>query len=58
MNSIFKTETDSQTQKANLPLERWKEGQIGSKRLTDTNTIHKIDKQQEFTVQHRGLYFL
>ena len=37
-------------------LEGGREGQIRYTGLTDKTTIHKIDKQQEFTVWHRELY--
>ena len=58
---IYKTETDSQTQKTNLWLQKEKggRGQINQEfGLTDTNyyTVYKIDKQEGPTVQHRELY--
>ena len=54
---IYKTETDSQTQKTNMVME----GEAGRDILGDWDqqiqtTIYKIDKQQGPTVQHRELY--
>ena len=48
---IYKTEIDSHTQETNLCYQmgnRWgRGGQIMSLGLADTQTVHKIDKQQE-----------
>ena len=53
---IYKTETDSETQKTNLWLPKGKGwGQTRSMELTDVH-CYKIDKQKGFTVQHRELY--
>ena len=58
MNAIDKTETDSQTQKTNLVTKGRKGGRdkLGVWDQQIQTTIHKIDKQQGFTVQHRELY--
>ena len=57
--SVYKSETDSQTQKANYGYQRGKKGWSGKLVVWDLQiqiTIHKIGKQQGFTVQHRELY--
>ena len=51
--SMYKTETDSQTQKTNLWLPKGNGGRRNKLRVWDyqlQTTIHKIDKQQGFTV--------
>ena len=55
---IYKAETDSQTQKANLWLPKGKAGRdkLGVSDQRIQTTIYKIDKQQGPTVQHRELY--
>ena len=55
---IYKTEIDSQTQKANLWLPKGKQGRdkLGVWDLNIHTTIYKIDNQQEPTVKHRELY--
>ena len=54
---IYKTETDSQTQKTNFGYQRGKGGgQLGLSDQQIQTTIYKIDKQQDPTVQHRELY--
>ena len=56
---IYKTETDSQTQKTNLWLPK---GEVGGRDKLEVwdqqkqTTIHKINKQQAFTVQYRESY--
>ena len=58
--AIYKRETDSQTQRTDLWLSRWRglgEGQTGSLRLADANYfINRMGKQQDSIVQHRELY--
>ena len=56
---IYKTETDSQTQKTNLWLPKGKGGGRDKLEVWDQQiqtTIYKIDKQQGPTVYHRELY--
>ena len=53
---IYKSETDSQTQKINLWLPKGK-GRRGINQGQQIHTtIYKIDKHQGPTVQHRELY--
>ena len=58
---IYKTETDSQTQKTNLWLPK---GEVGGRDKLEVwdqqkqTAIYKIDKQQGPTVQHRKLYLI
>ena len=58
---IYKTVTDSQTQKTNLWLPKGKGGgqrrnKLGVWDQQIHTTIYKIDKKQGPTVQHRELY--
>ena len=55
---IYRTETDSQTQKTNLWLPKGKGGRdkLGVWGQQIHTTVYKIDKQQGPTVQHRELY--
>ena len=56
---IYKTELDSQTQKRNLWLPQGKGGgrdKLGIQDEQKHSIMHKIDKQQGPTVQHRELY--
>ena len=56
---IYKTETDSQTQKTNLVTkgERgWGKDKLGVWDQQIQTTICKINKQQGPTVQHKELY--
>ena len=58
---IHKTETDSQTQKTNLWLPKGKEGEKGINQEFGINIyilLHKTDKKQGPTVEHRELYSL
>ena len=51
--SIYRTETDSETQRTDLwlPRERWvEEGNIGSLGLSDVNITYRMYKQQGPTV--------
>ena len=57
---FYKTETDSQTQKANLWLPKgkggWGRDKLGVGNQQIQTTIYEIDKQHGSTVQHRELY--
>ena len=58
---IYKTETDSQTQKTNLWLPKGKRvgrGKLGIWDQQIQTTIYQIDKQQGSIVQHSELYSL
>ena len=54
---IYRTETESQTQKTNLWLPKGTVGMGGQEfRINIHTTIYKIDKQQGPTEQYRELY--
>ena len=49
--SIYKTERDSQTQKIDLWLPKGKGEGVNQEYEIKRNKLHKIDKQQRFTVK-------
>ena len=49
--SIYKTERDSQTQKIDLWLPKRKGEGVNQEYEIKRNKLHKIDKQQRFTVK-------
>ena len=55
---IYETETESQIYRTNLWLPKRRElgeGRTGSLGLADVTNIHRMEKQQGPTVQHRKL---
>ena len=57
--SIYKTETDSQTQRTNMVTTgkgKWGRDKLGVGDKHIQTAMHKIDKKQGFTIQHRELY--
>ena len=58
---IYKMETDSQTQRTNMVTTgKGKQGRdklgVGDKHIQ--TAMHKIDKKQEFTIQHREWHLI
>ena len=53
---IYKTETDSQTQKINLWLPKRKDGERDKLGVWDQQTQTAVYKIHDPTVQHRGIY--